>query len=279
MIVTIIGTGLIGGSLAITLKERGFATKIIGVDLVQENLHKALRRKIIDKSAPLAEAIAAAELVILAIPVDAMLKLLPQVMDLVDQQTVMDVGSTKVAILQQIAHHPKRAQFVASHPMAGTECSGPESALPNLFDHKCTVICEVEKSSTKAHRLIKQLYQTLQMRLIYLNAAAHDMHTAYISHISHISSFALALTVLEKEDEEERILELASGGFSSTVRLARSNPKMWIPIFEQNRENILDVLDEHLKNLQQFRDLLANKDFENFARLIRKANNIQKILK
>ena len=279
MVISIIGMGLIGGSMAINLKERGFAKKIIGVDQVQENLDKALRRKIIDSAKPLEEAIAESELIILAIPVDAILNLLPQVMDLIDEQIVMDVGSTKEYILQQVANHPKRDQFIASHPMAGTEHSGPEAAIPNLFDHKCTVICEVEKSSLYAHLVAKQLYQTLNMKIIYLDAKAHDIHTAYISHISHISSFALALTVLEKEKDENRIFELASGGFSSSVRLAKSSAEMWIPIFQQNRDNLLDVLDEHINKLSNFRSLLIKKDFDRFFQLIQHANKIKKILK
>ena len=185
-----------------------------------------------------------------------MIDLIPLILDRVDQQVVMDVGSTKTALLQKIRSHPKRVNFVGTHPMAGTEFSGPEAAIPNLFAGKCTVLCDIEESSEGAKNIVTKLYESMQMGLVYLNAKDHDVHTAYVSHISHISSFALALTVLEKEKDEDRIFELASGGFSSTVRLAKSSPDMWIPIFEQNRDNVLDVLDEHINTLSKFLSLI-----------------------
>lgn len=278
MIVAIIGIGLIGGSLAITLKENGFARHVIGVDASQDNLDKAVRRRLIDEDLPLEAAVAAADLIILATPVDAMLHLLPRVLDHVDQQVVMDVGSTKLQLLETVADHPRRGRFVATHPMAGTEHSGPEAALPHLYDHKCTVLCEVERSEEDAVALVQRLYESIPMRMVYLNAEEHDLHTAYVSHIAHISSFALALTVLAKEADENRIFQLASGGFSSTVRLAKSSPDMWVPIFRQNRDYVLDVLDEHINQLAQFRSLLIKKDFETFYQRIVEANKIRKIL-
>ncbi len=278
MIITIIGIGLIGGSLAITLKENGFAHTIIGVDMNEESLHKALRRKIIDEALPLAQAIEKSRLIILAVPVDALLVLIPRVLDIITHQIVIDVGSTKVTIMERIKHHPKRRHFVATHPMAGTEFSGIEAAIPNLFDEKYTVICDVEDSAPAAVAIVEQLYQSIPMKIIYLNAKDHDVHTAYVSHISHISSFALALTVLEKEKDEERIFELASTGFSSTVRLAKSAPDTWIPIFRQNRDNLLDVLDEHINTLSQFRSLLIKRDFDKIRKLMEEANHIKRIL-
>ncbi|MEM1325481.1 MAG: prephenate dehydrogenase [Bacteroidota bacterium] len=278
MIVTVIGIGLIGGSLAITLKENGFASTIIGVDKDMESEHKALRRKIVDETLPFQEAIQKSDLIIVATPVDSMLSLLPKVLDEVDKQVVIDVGSTKEQLLAAIADHPKRANFVATHPMAGIEYSGVEAALPNLFDHKYTVLCDIDKSDPKAVELVKGLYTSIPMKITYLEAHEHDIHTAYVSHISHISSFALALTVLEKEKDEERIFELASTGFSSTVRLAKSSPDTWIPIFRQNRDNVLDVLDEHINTLSRFRTLLIKKDFDRFYQLMEEANHIRKIL-
>jgi prephenate dehydrogenase len=278
MIITIIGLGLIGGSLAITLKENGFANQIIGVDAQSESEDKALRRRIIDEALPLERAVAKADIIIVATPVDAMLTLLPEVLDLVDNQLVMDVGSTKEQLLESIEHHPKRANLVATHPMAGTEHSGIEAAIPNLFDDKYTVFCESEKSSKQAVELAKRLYESIPMQIAFMNAKQHDIHTAYVSHISHISSFALALTVLEKEKDEDRIFELASSGFGSTVRLAKSSPDMWIPIFRQNRDNLMDVLDEHINTLARFRSLLIKKDFDQFYQLIEEANSIKKIL-
>lgn len=278
MVVTIIGVGLIGGSLAISLKENGFATKIIGVDQSQENLDKAIRRRLIDKDASLEEGIQQADIIIIATPVNAMLNLIPKVLDQVDQQVVIDVGSTKVQLLNVVKRHPKRGRYVATHPMAGTEFSGPEAAIPNLYDHKYTVFCDVEDSDLDALELIRKMYASIPMYIVELDAKAHDVHTAYVSHISHISSFALALTVLEKEKDEDRIFELASSGFSSTVRLAKSSPDMWIPIFRQNRDNLLDVLDEHIQQLARFRTLLIKKDFDTFYKLIEESNKIEKIL-
>jgi prephenate dehydrogenase len=278
VVITIIGIGLIGGSLAITLKENGFASRIIGVDQSQENLDKAIRRRLIDEDMALADAVALADIVIVATPVDAMLTLLPQVLDMVDRQVVMDMGSTKINIMEAVADHPKRGRLVATHPMAGTEYSGPEAAVPGLFNQKCTVLCDVEQSDEDALEAAKHLYESIPMRIVYLNSKEHDLHTAYVSHISHISSFALALTVLEKERDENQIFQLASGGFSSTVRLAKSSPDMWIPIFRQNRDNVLDVLDEHINQLARFRSLLIKKDYQQFYERIEEANQIRKII-
>lgn len=279
MNITIVGIGLIGGSLAISLKENGFAKKIIGVDINPDNIDKAYRRRLIDEDMELDEAIPNSDIIILSVPVDVMKDLLPRILDQVTEQVVMDVGSTKVNLLETIQHHPNRKQFVATHPMAGTEYSGPEAAVPNLFDHKCTVICDAEYSSPEALGKVKDLYDSIPMSLLHLDAESHDVHTAYVSHISHISSFALALTVLAKEKNENRIFALASGGFGSTVRLAKSSPDMWIPIFRQNRDNVLDVLDEHINQLANFRSLLIKKDFNRFYELIKESNEISKIIK
>ncbi len=278
MIISIIGIGLIGGSLAISLKENGFADRIIGVDANQENLDKAIRRRLIDEESSLEAAIEKSDLVIVSTPVDSMLSLLQSVLDLVDQQVVIDVGSTKYVLLENLKNHPKRGRFVATHPMAGTEYSGPEAAVPNLFDGKSTVFCDIEDSDEDALDLVRQLYESIDMKPTYLGAKEHDLHTAYVSHISHISSFALALTVLEKEQNEKRLFQLASGGFRSTVRLAKSSPDMWIPVFRQNRDNVLDVLDEHINQLAKFRSLLIKQDFDTFYEEIQKANQISKII-
>lgn len=280
MVVAIIGVGLIGGSLAISLKEKGMASRVIGVDQQEQNLQKALALKIIDEAATLDVALQQAQLIILAIPVDALLLLLPAILDKIQpQQVVMDVGSTKKKILELVAGHPNRGRFVAAHPMAGTEYSGPEAAIPNLFTNRTMVLCDVKNSDEDALEIIEALVETLQMRLVYMNAEEHDLHTAYVSHISHITSFALALTVLKKEKEQGRIFELASGGFESTVRLAKSSPDMWVPIFKHNRSNVLDVLDEHIHQLQQMKQLLETEDYDTFYKLIQKSNKIRKILK
>ena len=279
MIVTIIGIGLIGGSLSISLQENGFASEVIGVDSSQENLDKALRRRLIDRALPLKEGVAAAEVIILATPVDAMLNLLPRLLDLLGpKQTLIDMGSTKEQLLGLVQRHPQRGRFVAAHPMAGTEYSGPEAAIPNLFDHKTCVLVDVEDSAEDALETAKALFTSLPMRLTYLGRKEHDLHTAYVSHISHIASFGLALTVLEKEQDEQQIFSLASSGFGSTVRLAKSSPEMWVPIFRQNRDNVLDVLDEHIEQLSRFRSLLIKRDFDGFYQRIEAANEIRKII-
>jgi len=279
MVISIIGIGLIGGSLAISLKENGFATKIIGVDKNKDHIDKAYRRRLIDDDLSLSEAIDQSDLIILSVPMDSIVSLLPSILDQVEHQIVMEVGSTKASVIEAVRTHPKRSQFVASHPMAGTEFSGPEAAVPNLFDNNCVVLCDTEHSGKATLEVIQKLYTSLNMQMVYLNAKDHDIHTAYVSHISHISSFALALTVLEKERDEKRIFELASGGFSSTVRLAKSSADMWIPIFRQNRENILDVLEEHINTLSKLKNLLTENDFETFHKLIKKSNQIERILK
>lgn len=278
MRISIVGTGHIGGSMAIDLKERGFATHIIGVDTSPEILEKALRRRIIDEAAPLHQAIDASDIVILATPVDALLQLLPAVLDRVFKQVVMDTGSTKGKILQAVRSHPRRSRLVATHPMAGTEFTGIEAALPGLFHGKYCVLCETEKSDPDAVAKVERLYTTLGMKLTYLDAVAHDLHCAYVSHISHISSFALALTVLEKEKDERQIFQLASSGFASTVRLAKSSPNMWTPIFQQNRACVLDVLDEHIAVLSKFRKLLIEQDYAELHALMSRANDIRRIL-
>ena len=277
---TIIGLGLIGGSLALSLRQHGLAQYIIGVENSPAHARRALELGLVDEiETDLVAAVRRADLVVVAVPVDAMVAVLPPVLDIINNnQVVIDVGSTKQALLAAVAGHPNRGRFVAAHPMAGTEHSGPEAAVSGLFEGKTVVLCDVAASDPDAVQLVEKLFQALPMRLLYLDGAAHDLHTAYVSHISHITSFALALTVLEKEKEEQQIFDLASGGFESTVRLAKSAPATWVPIFRQNRLNVLDVLDEHLHQLQHLRGLLASEDYEGLTEQIRQANHIRKIL-
>ncbi|MEO6758268.1 MAG: prephenate dehydrogenase [Saprospiraceae bacterium] len=279
MTITIIGPGLIGGSMAIGWRRQGLATWIIGVDNNPEHAQRALELGLVDEILPLPEAIRASQVVVVATPVDSLLRLLPEVLDLVGpEQVVLDVGSTKEAVLAAVARHPNRSRFVATHPMAGTEYSGPAAAVPDLFAGKCCVFTDIEHSAADAVETAKMLYEALGMHLAYLDGVAHDLHVAYVSHISHIASFALALTVLEKERSEDRIFELASAGFGTTVRLAKSSPDTWIPIFRQNRDNVLDVLDEFINTVSRFRTLLIKKDFSTFEAYIRQANDISRII-
>jgi prephenate dehydrogenase len=279
MRVAIIGIGLIGGSMALALKQKGFADWVVGVDANPEHQKKALDLKLVDEILPLQEALVKSDLIILAIPVNAAEKLLPSLLDQVQLQVLMDVGSTKEGLLKSIKQHPKRGRFVATHPMWGTENSGPTAAVVGAFLDKATVICNKEETDADALALVEKVYETLGMHLVYMQAKAHDVHVAYVSHISHITSFALANTVLEKERGEDNIFELASGGFESTVRLAKSNSDMWVPIFMQNKENILDVLNEHISQLRKFKACLEKENFEYLKELIEQANGIKRILK
>jgi len=279
MKISIIGVGLIGGSIALKLKQKKTADFIYGIDKNTENLDEALALNIINEKADLKTGIQNSDLVIIAIPVDSARKILPEVLDLIsDQQTVMDVGSTKSGIVNSVKNHPKRSRFVAFHPMWGTENHGPKSAVAESFSGKAGVICNREESAEDALAIVENVVKSLDMHLIYMNADDHDIHTAYISHISHITSYALANTVLEKEKEEDTIFQLASSGFSSTVRLAKSHPEMWVPIFKQNKENVLDVLNEHISQLRKFKSALEKDNFEYLEELITNANKIRGIL-
>ena len=281
MNISIIGTGLIGGSMALKLRKKGFAEHILGIDKNKEHLQQALDMHIIDEAAEdLEEGIRNADLIILAIPVDAARKLLPEILDKIQEhQTVMDSGSTKAGIALAVKNHPNRKRYVSFHPMWGTENSGPASATDESFTGKAAVICNKEESAEDAFHLVEKTAQALDMHLIYMDAEDHDIHTAYISHISHITSYALANTVLEKEREEDTIFQLASSGFSSTVRLAKSHPEMWVPIFRQNKENVLDVLNEHITQLRKFKSALEKENYAFLEELIRNANKIRGILK
>lgn len=275
----IIGVGLIGGSMALAFKEKGLASKLIGVDNNADHARQALLSGLVDEMLSLEEAISVADVIILAVPVNAAIQLLPVILDKVENAVVMDVGSTKEGILKSIKHHAKKDRYVATHPMWGTEYSGPEAAVKGAFVNKATVICNKEDVAQDALYTVENIYRRLGMHIIYMTAQDHDVHVAYVSHISHITSFALANTVLEKEREEDTIFELASGGFESTVRLAKSNPSMWAPIFMENRENVLDVLNEHISQLRKFKACLEKENYVYLKQLIEQANTIKRIIK
>ncbi len=279
MTVCIIGLGLIGGSIGLELKTKRFSDRVIGVEKNPAYAKIALDRGLVDEVAKLVDGIQQSDLIILAIPVDAILELLPFVLDYVTHQTVTDVGSTKLSITEMVKNHPKRSNYVPSHPMSGTEFSGPEAAIPGLFNKKVGIICDMAMSNPKALEMITNLYMALNMRLIFMSSKEHDLHTAYVSHISHLTSFALALTVLDKEQNEKNILNLASGGFDSTVRLAASSADMWVPVFDQNRENVVEVMDTYIEKMTQFKDLIQAGQTNEVRNLIKKANIIQKTLK
>ncbi|MGN6418863.1 MAG: prephenate dehydrogenase [Pseudobacter sp.] len=278
--VTIVGVGLIGGSFSLALKNLGLTKKVIGVSRTKSSSDKALELGLIDEAMSLEDAVRNSDLIYVAIPVDTTIPVMKQIMDLVtDKQIVVDAGSTKSVLCESLAGHPMRHRFVATHPMWGTEYSGPEAAVQDAFTGRTCVICEKEKSDPVIVDIIENVYRQLGMRLSYMDANSHDMHAAYVSHISHITSFALANTVLEKEREEDAIFELAGGGFESTVRLAKSNPAMWVPIFMQNKEHVLDVLNEHISQLRKFKACLEKENFEYLQELIEQANKIRRIIK
>lgn len=279
MNIAIIGLGLMGGSTAIDLKKRGFATKIIGVDNNKLHAETALHVGIVDELATLDEAIHSAEMVIVAVPVDGAVKLISKILDQVNGQSVTDMCSTKEMICQLVKYHPKRKNYVAAHPMAGTEFSGPWAAKSGLFDGKAVMFCDAEESDIRALAVIRRMYEVLNMRVTFMDSSSHDRHAAFVSHISHISSFALALTVLDQERNEKHIFDMASGGFDSTVRLAKSSAEMWSPIFEQNAENVVEVLETYINKLKSFKDAIKDGNREKIDELIKKSNHIKKILK
>ena len=276
----VIGLGLIGGSLALDLKHRGYAGRVLGVENNPGNAETALRIGLVDQVVSLEECERQADIIIVAVPVGTAVKLIPAILDqLGPQQLVIDVCSTKSQICHAVKYHSKRQQFVSTHPMAGTEYSGPEAAQKGLFDGRACIFADTEESAPQAVAAIEKMYGVLNMRPTFMNADQHDVHTAYVSHISHVTSFALALTVLEKEKDEKHIFDLASGGFASTVRLAKSNADMWVPILLQNRDNMLQVMDTYMKEIQQFRDAIATFDEARLRELITEANKIKRILK
>ncbi|MEI6189308.1 MAG: prephenate dehydrogenase [Chitinophagia bacterium] len=279
MRLAVIGIGLMGGSLALSLKKKGIVSNVIGVDQNIDHQKQALQLGIVDEVMSLEDAIAASDIIALATPVNVAEKLLPTILNLVNKQVVFDLGSTKESIVNVANTHSNKGRFVPTHPMWGTEFSGPAAAQSDAFIDKATVICNKTQIDPDALLCIEQLYEQLGMHILYMDAIKHDIHVAYVSHISHITSFALANTVLEKEKESDAIFELASGGFESTVRLAKSNAEMWVPIFMQNKENVLDVLNEHISQLRKFKASLEKENPDYLLELIQNANKIKRILK
>ena len=343
--VGVIGLGLIGGSMALDLKRRGFAARTLGVEADPVAAEAARTIGLVDEVTDLDTCIRRADIIVLAVPVGTAVKLVTYVLDKFQQgagqfqegagvfpeasatslvseissvqegaavfstasaislagektalpdgpkgpdgqktpdwnnKIVIDVCSTKEQICRAVQYHPCRAQFVSTHPMAGTEYSGPWAAQPGLFDGRACIFCNSEESSPKAVKEIEEMYAVLNMRPLYMRADQHDVHTAYVSHISHVTSFALALTVLDKEKDEKHIFDLASGGFSSTVRLAKSNADMWVPILTQNHDNVLQVMDTYLEKMQAFREAVASYDEARIRELITEANRIKKIIR
>ena len=285
MTLGVIGLGLIGGSLALDLKRRGFADKVLGVENDSVAAQAALTIGLADEMVPYETCIEKADIIVVAVPVGTAVKMVPDILDRIEKypasgdKIVIDVCSTKSQICHAVKYHPRRKQFVSTHPMAGTEYSGPWAAEPGLFDGRACIFADSEESAPKAVKVIEEMYGVLNMRPLYMNSEQHDVHTAYVSHISHVTSFALALTVLDKEKDEKHIFDLASGGFASTVRLAKSNADMWVPILTQNHDNVLHVMDTYIEKMQQFREAVNNYDEDKIRELINEANRIKRILR
>ena len=276
--VVIIGLGLIGGSFAKDLKRLHPNTKILGIDTNKEHIDKAMSMGLIEAEIDY-NGLLDVDMVLVATPVDVLVKELPKILDAVGEETVVfDVGSTKSLVCKTVENHPKRRNFLATHPIAGTEFSGPEAAIENLYKGKTNIICEVEKTAFKLQEKALQLFNDMGMRIRYMNAEAHDKHIAYVSHLSHISSFMLGKTVIEKEKNERDIFDMAGSGFESTVRLAKSSPVMWTPIFEQNKDNVIETLDEYIQNLEKFKKMLEEDDFEGVHNEMNNTNKIKQIL-
>lgn len=280
MTIAVVGIGLIGGSLMLDLRKRGFADKIIGVDSNLQHQNIALLCGIIDETDTLDKAIDRSDLILLCTPVSSNCSMMPGILDKIagTSKVVADMGSTKGSIAEISRDHSGRGRYVAVHPMAGTEYSGPLAAIGKLFDYKTAIICDPDLSDQDAIDLIEKMLKILNMHLVYMNSAVHDIHVAYVSHISHITSFSLALSVLEKEQEVENILTLAGGGFESTVRLAKSNGETWAPIFSENSEYILEAIDTYIEKMNIFKKLISEKDIAGLKTLMEEANKIRKIL-
>jgi prephenate dehydrogenase len=276
---TIIGLGLIGGSIALDLKASKLVSEISGIDLNPANAQKAIELGLVDVIDADGKTIPTADLIIIAIPVSVLSQLLPSILDSVKKDAVViDTGSTKGAVCKAVLNHKNRGQFIAAHPIAGTENSGPEAAFSGLFKDKTNIICEKEKSSDHAMAVAEKLFSALGMNLVYMEAGEHDKHVAYVSHLSHVSSFLLGQTVLDIERDEKNIFALAGSGFSSTVRLAKSSPDMWAPIFEQNAEHLSQALLEYIMHLQKFQYHLMKRDVKELHKIMKEANRIREVL-
>ncbi|MCV9929256.1 prephenate dehydrogenase [Flavobacterium sp. LS1R49] len=278
MNIHVIGIGLIGGSMVLDIKEIYPDATIYGIDNNEAHLEEAIALGVVDKASTFDDLVTA-DFVIVSVPVDVALTVLPKVLDVIGESTIVfEVGSTKKPICEAVANHPRRRNFIATHPIAGTEFSGPSAAIKGLFKGKTNIICEVEKTTFKLQEKALQLFTAIGMRIRYMDPISHDKHIAYVSHLSHISSFMLGKTVINKEKDEQDIFDMAGSGFESTVRLAKSSPAMWTPIFKQNKKQVIETLEEYISNLTQFKDLLVADDYNAIYEEMESVNKIKEIL-
>jgi prephenate dehydrogenase len=278
MNIYIIGIGLIGGSMGLDIKTIHPEATVYGIDTNKKHVDEAIALGVIDAEGK-KENLATADFVIVSVPVDVALVVLPEVLDSIGEQTIVfEVGSTKSPVCEVVANHPKRRNFIATHPIAGTEFSGPSAAIKGLYQGKTNIICEVERTAFKLQERALDLFKALGMRIRYMDPKSHDKHIAYVSHLSHISAFMLGKTVINKEKHEQDIFDMAGSGFESTVRLAKSSPAMWTPIFKQNKLQVIETLEEYISNLTQFKDLLINDDYDAIFEEMESVNKIKEIL-
>lgn len=280
MKILIVGVGLIGGSFSLGLNKNERKYQVGGCDLNEEALQTAFRLRIIDQIFDLEKGVAWADMIVLSIPVKAIKSLSLKVLDLIkDHQLVVDFGSTKGSICELIKDHPKRSNFIAAHPIAGTEYSGPEAAFAGLFDGANLILCDAELTSPDKMELFSKMAGEVGFNLIRMAPREHDRHLAYISHLSHVTSFALSNTVLKREHNGEVILELAGSGFASTVRLAKSSPEMWTSIFMENKELLQESLDYYIQDLIELKSFLEKNDEAAIGNYLEEGRKIRKILK
>lgn len=279
MTISIIGLGLIGGSFAKDLRVAGIASELLGTDASPDHARRALELGLIDRLVSLEEAQRVSDVLVLAIPVDAIITLLPNLLDAVKpNQTVIDLGSTKFQLGEAVRLHPKRERYVAAHPMAGTENAGPDAALSGLFKGKTVLLCDLEWSAPDACKTALELFHAVGLKFEFMSSEQHDRHAAYVSHLSHVAAYALSLAVQNEEKAGYAVPRLAGGGFASTVRLAKSSPEMWVPIFKQNREHILKAIEAFDERVHEFKRCLEDNDYEKLEKLIREANQIRDLL-
>ena len=279
MKIGIIGLGLMGGSFALDIKSIYPNSKIYGSDISKKNQERAIALELIDEVIDLRE-FYKMDIILVSIPVDKSIYVITKILDIINKKTlVFDVGSTKDPICRSLSNHPNRGNFLASHPMAGTEFSGPDAAIKGLYINKTNIICEIDKTDIKIRNKALKIFRLLNMNVIYMDPKPHDVHVAYVSHLSHISSFMLGKTVIEKEKNEKNIFDLAGSGFESTVRLAKSSPETWTPIFLQNKKNIVLAIEEYVSNLKSFKRIIEQNDETNLSSILNNTNRIKEILK
>ena len=276
MNIGIIGLGLMGGSLAKAVKRYGIAKKVYGFTNSEKNKKDILELNLVDELVDLETLKKVSDVIILAIPVDAIISMFPNFLDIDENTTIIDMGSTKEYIVKNIPEKIRK-NFIAAHPMTGTEKSGPKAAIDDLYEGKTVVLCDLEDNTEVHINRAYEIFQAIGMRIVVMNSSRHDIHACYMSHLPHLISFSLANTVMGHEDPKS-IIALAAGGFKDMSRIAKSSPIMWSDIFKQNKKNLLDSMDLFEKHLKDARKLIEDENYENLQNWMKKANTLHEIL-